>query len=46
MAEQDNGGGSARAGLPWCYVDSKVSTELYWLVSEVKTGQVCGAVHE
>lgn len=46
MAEQDHGGGSARAGLPWCSVDGKVSTELYWLASEVKTGQVCGAVHE
>lgn len=39
-------GDSARAGLPQCSMDGKVSTEFYWLVSEVETGQVCGAVHE
>lgn len=33
-------------GVPLCSMDIKVSTELYWLVTEVETGQVCGAVHE
>lgn len=33
-------------GVPLCSVDIKVSTELYWLVTEVETGRVCGAVHK
>lgn len=40
------GGESARAGVPLCSMDVKVSTELSWLVTEVETGRVCGAVHE
>lgn len=33
-------------GVPLCSMDIKVSTELYWLVTEVEAGQICGAVHE
>lgn len=40
------GGESARAGVPLCSMDVKVSTELSWLVTEVETGRVCGAVNE
>lgn len=33
-------------GVPLSSMDLKVSTELYWLATEVETGQVCGALHK